>query len=445
MTGYTIGVDVGGTKILGAVVDAQDQVVARAKASTPAESAEQLVVVVGQVIRRAAKKAEVPLESIDAIGLGVPGVVDAEGHCVWAPNAPLSGVPVAELVTHEFGVPAVVGNDVNVGTLGEKTFGAARGYDNVFGMFVGTGIGGGLVVDGKVIIGEHCLGAEVGHIIVDFEAARRGDEGGGEFEYYASRLGIERRIRAGIEAGRKSVLKDALSGDEGDERLRSGALRDALRDGDELTCEVIDWACDVLGLGTVTVIHLCDPEAIVYGGGVIEACGGYMMPRIEAAVKRHVAPGNGNPLELLTSELGDDAVLLGAAALARGDGGRDQYVYPRIEAPDFGFVSVNGDRFEHDVVVRADGSVKKRKKKLSRRVHGTSHEVSAEEVKQVCKGQPERLFVGIGHHGHMGLSHEAIRWLGEKGIEPVMQTTPEAARAFNTATGKRALLLHVTC
>lgn len=445
MTGFTIGVDVGGTKILGAVVDGQDQVVARAKASTPIGSSDELMQVVQQVIRRAAKKVDLPLEEVDAIGIGVPGVVGDDGTCIWAPNAPLSGVPVAGLLHEEFGLPVAVGNDVNVGTLGEKVFGAAREFDHVFGMFVGTGIGGGLVIDGKVIVGDHALGAEVGHIIVNAEAARAGEPGGGEFEYYASKLGIERRLRAAIEAQRETCLKAAFEAGEGEERLKSSLLRDALRAGDAVTCEVMAYTAEMLGLGCVTVIHLCDPEAIVFGGGVIEACGDWLMPRIEATIRRHVAPGNGKPLRFLVSALGDDAVLLGAAALARGLAVADGHAYPRIEAPDFGSATVNGQQVEYDIVVRASGSVKRRNKKLSRKVHGTSHEVSEGEIKKVCRGKPERLYIGNGHHGHLQLSREASEWLADAGIEVTMMTTAEAARAFNSATGKRALLLHVTC
>lgn len=441
MAKYHVGVDVGGTKMLAAVQDSDGKLVARAKTSTPADSSEALMAALIAVIHKAVVKAGIPLRSVRAIGLGIPGVVGARGECIWAPNCPLSGVPVADQLAAEFDVPVAVGNDVNVGTLGEKEFGAAREFDSVFGMFVGTGIGGGLIVNGELVAGEHALGAEVGHILIDFEAARRGDDGGGEFEYYASRLGIERMLREGLAAGRESVIADQLDGD--DERIKSGLLSSALEAGDELVTEVMAWACDVIGIGTVTVIHICDPEAIIYGGGVVEACAEFMLPRIEAAIAKHVAPGNGKPIRIVPSELGDDAVLLGAIALAKRI--RKETRYPYIGVPDFGEVTVDDETLDYDIVVRANGTVKRRKKKLSREVHGTSHELSEAEVQWVCRKRTDRLIIGAGHHGQVTLSREATKWLKAMGIAVELLPTPEAAQAFNNTSGPKALLLHVSC
>ncbi|NUP99302.1 MAG: ROK family protein [Armatimonadetes bacterium] len=444
MAGYTVGVDVGGTKILAAVVAQDDSVLARAKANTPGDSADSMMNAVKEAIRQAVAKAELEMAEVDAIGLGVPGVVGAAGECIWAPNCPLSQVPVADIIASEFGLPAAVGNDVNVGTLGEKTFGAARDYHDVFGIFVGTGIGGGLVIDGKVVIGAHALGAEIGHIIVNYEAALRGDEGGGEFEYYASRLGIERAIREAIAAGRPSMVGEQLGDDE---RIRSGLLKKALAAGDEVVTEAMTAAARLLGLGTVTVIHLVDPEAIVFGGGVIEATGDFMLPLIEETIRQHVAPGNGQPIRIVRSALGDDAVLLGAAALARVlvEPAAADEAYPKVTASEFGAAQVNGIGLDYDFVVLANGNLTKRKKKLSRQVHGTAHEVSVDELKFVCQDKPETLVVGTGHHGQLSLSRDAELWLAKKSIECVLLPTPEAAVAFNRAVGRKALLLHVDC
>ncbi len=443
MAGYTVGVDVGGTKILAAVVAPDESIVARAKIESPSDTSEALMQAVYRAIGEALAKAGATIAEVDAIGLGVPGVVGPDGTCIWAPNCPLSGVPVAALVSAEFGVPAAVGNDVNCGTLGEKAFGAAREFDDVFGMFVGTGIGGGLVIGGRVVIGDHCLGAEVGHIIINHTAALAGEEGGGEFEYYASRLGIERRLRAAVAAGRETIVADQVEAD--DERIKSGRLRKALEAGDAVVSEVLTDVSRILGVGCVTVIHLCDPQAIILGGGVIEACGEFMVPLIEETIAHHVAPGNGQPIRVVRSQLGDDAVLLGAVALARGLDPAEAGGYPTILAGDFGQAFVNGEAWDRDIVVRAGGQLKKRKKRLSREVHGTSHEVSVEEIKYVCKGTPERLIIGCGHHRQLQLSRNAAKWLEAQGVSYVLLPTPEAAGAFNHAAGPKALLLHLTC
>jgi glucokinase len=449
-----IGIDVGGTKILACLVDDNGAVAARAKVSSPTDSADALMAAVKLAVRDVTAKAGLTLDDVAAIGAGVPGPVDAGGTCIWAPNCPLSGVEVAALLRAEFGVPVAVGNDVNVGTFGERAYGAGRGFDNVFGMFVGTGIGGGLVVNGHVVIGDHCLGAEVGHIIVDYQAALRGDEGGGEFEYLASRLGIERAIRAAIAARRETVVKDRLG--KGSDRIKSGLLKDALDAEDEVVTQVLTEAARIIGLAAVTVIYLCDPEVLIFGGGVIEACGEFMMPLIRATIDHHiVAAGKGQNLRLVVSELGDDAVALGAAALARDllapddeDSGADDDAedgYPRVAAMEFGSVLVNGQVQRRDLVVRANGEVKRRRKELSREVHGTAHEVSADEIKYVCKGRPEVLVMGQGYDGLVTLSRDAARWLAKKGIRAVVAATPEAAEAFNDESGRKALLLHVGC
>jgi hypothetical protein len=197
---------------------------------------------------------------------------------------------------------------------------------------------------------------------------------------------------------------------------------------------------------------------MIFGGGVIEACGDFMLPIIEQTIREHVAPGNGRPLRLLVSQLGDDAVALGAAALAEGAAERTANApadsagavlpadgYPRIEAPEFGSAMVDGTTYAKDVVVRADGSLRKRRKELSREVHGTAHEVSVEELKYVCKGAPQRLVVGMGYEGLLTLSRDARRWLEKKGIELLIEASPQAADTFNRSPGRKALLLHVGC
>ncbi len=455
MAGYTVGVDVGGTKILAAVVDDQavmvgdaDQpvpeswIVATAKRESPRDSTEAMLETILATIEEALENAALTAKQIDGIGLGVPGVVGPSGECIWAPNCPLTGVPVAEQVRERFGVPVAVGNDVNVGTLGEKAFGAGRGYENVFGIFVGTGIGGGLVIDGKVVVGDHCLGAEIGHMIVDWEAAARGDAGGGEFEYYASRLGMERQIRQAVTEGRESRLSD-LAQDE-DERLRSGALKKALAKGDEVAVEVMSRAANC------SARHGERHPPLRSRGDHFRrrrdgACAEFMMPRIKEAIAQHVAPGNGKPIQVVESQLGDYAVLLGAVALVKGLGPAADDTYPRLSASEFGEAVVDGERKDYDLIVRANGKVKKRKKKLSRQVHGTAHEISEQEIVYVCKGSPAIVVIGAGHHGQVSLSREAHAWLNEQSIRVMILPSPEAALAFNQAAGPKAMLLHVAC
>jgi glucokinase len=251
----------------------------------------------------------------------VPGVVDSStGFIVLTPNAPLSQVPLGELMHERFKVPIIIGNDANLGVVGESWAGAARGAKSAFGIFVGTGIGGGLVLNGQLIEGFRGLGGEIGHLMIPLGA----DEIAGMLtkkhlflEDLCSRTAIENQLRhAIVNEGRKSVLVEIV-GDKKLERIRSGALKQALRRKDPLVTDVMRRSSFLLGLATASVLHVVDPEVIVFGGGVIEACGDWMLPWIEKTAHKVAMPGTGKPLNIVRSELGDDAILLGGVKLLR--------------------------------------------------------------------------------------------------------------------------------
>jgi glucokinase len=252
-------------------------------------------------------------------------VVDSSrGHVVLTPNAPLSDTPLASILAQKWHCPIIVGNDVNIGMAGEVRYGAARGASSAFGIFVGTGIGGGLFIDGKLIEGFRGLGGEIGHLMVPLGA----DEIAGMLtkkhtflEDLCSRTAIENQLRHAINnEGKKSILTDIV-GDKKLERIRSGALKEALKKGDPLVTDVMRRSSYLLGLATASVLHVVDPEVIVFGGGVIEACGKWMVPWIEKTVQKVAMPGTGRPLNLVQSTLGDDAILLGGLALLHDQGG----------------------------------------------------------------------------------------------------------------------------
>ena len=211
----------------------------------------------------------------------------------------------------------MVGNDVNVGMAGEAARGAAQGASSAFGVFVGTGIGGGLFLNGHLVEGFRGLAGEIGHLLipmgVDLETGAPGKKHV-FLEEVCSRTAIENQLRLAISKGQKTVLTDIV-GDKKLERIRSGALKDALKKGDPLVTEVVRRASYLLGLATASVLHIVDPEVVVFGGGVIEACGKWMMPQIEKTIQKVVMPGTGAPLRIVQSTLGDDAILFGGLSL----------------------------------------------------------------------------------------------------------------------------------
>jgi glucokinase len=321
MTRHFVSVDVGGTKILAAIVSESGKIVVRQKEKTDRSTKKRLVEQVQETIGGVIKTAGLESNQISGIVLGVPGVVDSQrGHVVTTPNIPLSDTPFATILKNHFDLPVVIGNDVNLGVLGEQWRGAARRSDSAFGIFVGTGIGGGLILDGKLVEGFRGLAGEIGHLMIPLGA----DEIAGMLtrkhlflEDLCSRTAIENQLRHAIlREGKKSALTQIV-GDKKLTRIRSGALREALKRKDPLVADVMRRSSYLLGLATASVLHVVDPEVIIFGGGVIEACGDFMLPLIEKTALKVAMPGTGKPLQIVRSELGDDAIIFGGVALAR--------------------------------------------------------------------------------------------------------------------------------
>ena len=324
MSEYFVTVDMGGTKILAAVADAEGNIIARCKEKTERRDKDKLIAQLGNCIENALKSAEqdkaVQRADIAGIAMGVPGIVETStGFVVETPNVPLNKTPLGELMSARFGVPSIVGNDANLGIVGETWRGAARGAESSFGIFVGTGIGGGLVLNGQLIEGYRGLGGEIGHFMLPQDADVESGITGKKYlilEELCSRTSIENQLRAAIKGGQKSVLTDIV-GDKKLARIRSGALKEALKQEDALVTDVIKRASYALGLATASVLHTVDPETVVFGGGVVEACGKWMLPMIEKTALRVVMAGTGKPVKIVQSELGDDAILQGGIALLR--------------------------------------------------------------------------------------------------------------------------------
>jgi glucokinase len=450
-----VGVDLGGTKILTLAVSGPGEVLGRFKLSTRTDGTplgDQIV----ETVEGLLSECGLQVGDFRGVGVGVPGVVDSQTSVfITAPNLPIDDHHLAEGLRERLGLPVVLGNDVNLGTLAEVWRGAGQGATTVVGMFVGTGIGGGVVIDGRMRSGAEDLAGEIGHLVLMVDGPECGCGNKGCFEALASRTAIEREIRAALEAGRSSSIAEKGG------RIRSGALAAALQSGDEVVTEVMTRVGHTLAQGVLTIRHLLDPDLVILGGGVMEACGDFLLPLIEEEVRADPLTGSRDVLKLVRSELGDDAVALGAAALIRAELGDDapQAVtsalpaepakplpeYPIIGGVDFGSVTVDDEKLEHDIHIRADGKLRKRRKSRLRKAYGTSHVVDAEELKQVCKGNPGLLIVGSGFQNMVRLTDDAKEFLRSAKADWRLVATPEAVELYNGATGRKALLLHVTC
>ena len=318
MSTNVIGVDMGGTKILSAVIDAEGNILGTAKVSTKADEGTSIVIDrIAESIQKAIGKSCVDKASIQAIGIGAPGPLDPEtGVVIFAPNLGWRDVPLKAELEARTGFPTFVDNDVNVGTLGEHAFGAAEGVQNVVGIFVGTGIGGGIILQGELFHGASKTAGEIGHIIVKAGGPRCGCGTRGCLEAIASRTAMTKQFQKAIlKKGKKSVLSELTGGDLG--AIRSGVLAKAMRANDKLTLKVIKKTTKYLGIGIGSIVNFLNPEMIVLGGGVVEALDDTFLDSIRAAAKKYALPNTLGGVQIVQAELGDNAGILGAAALAR--------------------------------------------------------------------------------------------------------------------------------
>lgn len=448
-----LGVDIGGTKVQASLVKESGAVLEREKRPTPRSGGpEQVLVVVEKVMEAAMKKARVEPSALTSAGVAVPGVVDPDtGRVVITPNMSLTGVNIGAHLEGHFKVPVAIGNDGNLGTLGETWLGSARKAGSALGIWVGTGIGAGFVRKGKVWRGAREQAGEIGHIIMQIGGPKCGCGNLGCLEALASRSAIERDIRQAISEGRPSILTELTGGDLS--VIRSGAIRKALHAEDALVTEVVHRASEVLGYACLTVRHLLDPEIIVLGGGLVEACSVFMMPVVENIVGsdrlRGARPGG----RVLLSALGDDAVVLGAVALARTLVGRSPFKkrfavtpsYPKIDCYTFGEVTVDGNAYDADIFITVTGKVKKRDKALGKQEQGASHVIGPKELEKICVGGPEVLFIGAGQDCGVELTEDAQRYLSQRAIRCEVLPTGKLAEAYNKSKNRKAALIHVTC
>ena len=308
----SIGIDLGGTKIYGVRLKGADlDVVAEAKGKTPTQGGP-----LGVVDAIAKVVAELGIGSNDTIGVGAPGVIDVDKGVVRAaPNLPgwIEPFALGPALAETLGVErVVVDNDVNVGVVAEHRLGAGRDADELLGVFVGTGVGGGLILDGHLRRGATGLAGEIGHVVVVPGGRSCSCGGRGHLEAYAGRAGMERRAKALENKGHDTVLVDLAKA----KRMTSSVWAKALAAGDQVAIDLIDEAVGALGRAIAGVILTLDLQLVVVGGGLADRLGPSFVGRIEQAVRSDIFGGGGSPVRVVSAELGDRAGAIGAALLA---------------------------------------------------------------------------------------------------------------------------------
>jgi glucokinase len=303
-----IGLDVGGTKVAGLLVDEDGDVMARSSAETPADDAEATMKTIFQVAD------ELRISGIPvAIGIGAAGMVDfAAGVMRWAPNLAWSELPIRDRVSEQMELPCVVDNDANAAAWGEYRFGTARGYRHALMVTVGTGIGGGIVADGALYRGAHGFAAEIGHVIVEPGGPECGCGNRGCWEQVASGHALGRLGRLAVEARPDSGIALLAAGDE----VTGYHVAEAAMQGDPVATEIFTQVARRLGEGIAGLVNILDPEVVVVGGGVAEVGDLLLEPARAAFLAAVEAPDHRPEVPILPAALGNDAGAIGAAALA---------------------------------------------------------------------------------------------------------------------------------
>jgi len=313
---YTIGIDLGGTNVKFGLVSREGRIVRRARIPTNAQTGPKRALRrIALMIRHLAKDCEV-----SAIGIGAAGLIEhKQGVIRIPPNLPgWDQTPVKEVIEKATGIPAYVGNDVNACVLGEFLFGAGIGKQNIFCITLGTGVGGGIITNGRLVIGANHSAGEVGHTVIfpDGQMCRCGNRGCLEC-YVGAEYIVQRTIARVRTAGPKQKARSLIRRYSGNrlETITPKLISRAAAKGDSLALDIVDEVGYYVGLGIINVVHLLDPELIVIGGGMT-GFGKPLMDAVRRTVDERLMKFPERRLEIVFSKLGDDAGVLGASQLA---------------------------------------------------------------------------------------------------------------------------------
>jgi glucokinase len=309
------GVDLGGTKIQAVVVDSRHRVHGQARLWTPRDGGPPGVASqIAEAVREAARDAGVELGSLTGIGIGSPGEIEEGGAVAQARNLPDwdGEFPLGPAVSEQVGSPVRVGNDVQVATAAEFKLGAGKPFRTILGVFWGTGVGGGLILDGHEWTGRGSAG-EIGHMCIKVGGARCGCGRRGCMEAYAGRACMEARARKLAGKGHRTSLFE-IAQERGRDRLTAGIWWRAAEAGDKLALQLLDRAVEALGAGVASACNVLDPEAVIVGGGLGVRFGEEYVRRIEAAMQPHLFTDQ-HPPAMRLAALGDLGGAIGASLL----------------------------------------------------------------------------------------------------------------------------------
>jgi glucokinase len=312
-----VGIDLGGTKILSAVVAGDQRILGRAKRTTPAkEGGPAILQAMIACVDEALEQAGLTRPDLAAAGIGSPGPLDVQaGVILFSANLNVKDFPIGPELAAVLNRPVLVQNDVRVGGYAEFRLGAGRGYRDLIAAFVGTGIGGCVIQGGQLVTGSTGNAGELGHIIVKAGGPRCGCGARGCLEALASKTAIARRITKAVRKGLPTVLGEKIARKGG--RLKSGDLAEAVAAKDLVALKEVQRSAHYLGLGLGGLINVLGPEIVLIGGGVAGALGDAYVELVRTAARSQTLTDPDGRIRIDRTALGDDAGILGAALLAR--------------------------------------------------------------------------------------------------------------------------------
>jgi glucokinase len=307
------GIDIGGTKIAIALANLDGEILAKRRLPTPNENGPfALLEIVSQTL---AEMIGENRSTLTAIGVGSPGPLDIDHGLIMSPSnlRDWDRVPIVEVLSKKFGVPVMLDNDANAAALGEFSFGAGRGFKNIFYVTVSTGIGGGVIIDGNIHHGVSTGAGEIGHTIVDPDGVRCNCGSVGCLETVSSGTHLVRLIKERLDSGEQTAIRDLIA--DGTE-LSTQTLLEAVRRGDPVAIEIWDKACRYLAISIANAISLIAPEVVIIGGGISSA-GDLLIEPLRKMVPQYVSMIPKSQINIVTAELGTESALYGAIELAK--------------------------------------------------------------------------------------------------------------------------------
>ena len=311
---YTLGIDLGGTNIVAGVVDENYKIIATARVKTNSpRPAEEIADDIAKISFEACEKAGISIKDIYACGVGSPGSINPiQGIVAYANNLRFKNVPLTKMLKERTGVDFYIENDANAAAYGEFLAGSGKGVQNCVAVTLGTGVGGGIIIDGRLFSGSNYAGGELGHMVISMDGEPCSCGRKGCWETYSSATALIRQTKAAMEKNKDSIMWEIADGNI--DNVNGKIPFDAMEKGDRAATQVVKQYQKYLAIGIANVINIFQPEKICIGGGVSNQKEALIAP-VRELVYGEIYKTAGKPCEILAAELGNDAGIIGAAYL----------------------------------------------------------------------------------------------------------------------------------